>query len=215
VVERLARRHEVHVFVLDYYPTPCSYQLLGATVHDLGRTRGLPGVRRRIIGHKLERTLREQGPFDMVHGYWGVPAGVAVTRIARRLHVPAIVTFDSGELVRIDDIEYGLQRRWIDRRAIAFVVRCADAITVPTIFMSRFPALGAARPHVVPVGVDPSRFPRATRRDGPPWRLIRVGSLNRVKDYPTLIEAMAQLVQRQPDVHLDIVGEDTLSGAVQ
>ncbi|HMF95060.1 MAG TPA: hypothetical protein VKE96_12230, partial [Vicinamibacterales bacterium] len=37
LVERLARRHDVHVFALHYHRSPRSYALLGATVHDLGR----------------------------------------------------------------------------------------------------------------------------------------------------------------------------------
>jgi glycosyltransferase involved in cell wall biosynthesis len=35
LVARLARRHEVHVFALAQYPEPCTYPLLGATVHNL------------------------------------------------------------------------------------------------------------------------------------------------------------------------------------
>jgi hypothetical protein len=34
LIERLARRHSLHVFVLDYYTEPCTYQLFGATIHD-------------------------------------------------------------------------------------------------------------------------------------------------------------------------------------
>src|SRR5262249_5258551 len=54
----------------------------------------------------------------------------------------------------------------------------------------------------------------ATRSEGPPWRLLRVASLNRVKDYPTLLQAFQTIVRRGLDVHLDVVGEDTMSGAV-
>src|SRR6185436_18738171 len=50
---------------------------------------------------------------------------------------------------------------------------------------------------------------------GPPWRLLRVASLNRVKDYPMLMRALARLVPALPGVHLDVVGEDTLDGSVQ
>jgi hypothetical protein len=39
LVERLARRHEVHVFTLSQYPDPETYPLLGAMVHNIG-TRG-------------------------------------------------------------------------------------------------------------------------------------------------------------------------------
>src|SRR5476649_545704 len=53
LVERLARRHDVHVFVLHYYPEPRSYSLLGATVHDIGRVAGPPGFRRRRQRRRL------------------------------------------------------------------------------------------------------------------------------------------------------------------
>jgi glycosyltransferase involved in cell wall biosynthesis len=45
--------------------------------------------------------------------------------------------------------------------------------------------------------------------------LLRVASLNRVKDDPTLLHALARLVERRLDVHLDIVGEDTMGGNTQ
>ena len=42
LIERIASRHELHVFVLDYYEHPVTYPLLGAVVHDLGRTTAPP-----------------------------------------------------------------------------------------------------------------------------------------------------------------------------
>src|SRR4029077_404525 len=70
----------------------------------------------------------------------------------------------------------------------------------------------------VPLGIDTHAFlPAASDRDHmhPPWRLLRVASLNRVKDYQTLLQALTRIVDRGVDVHLDVVGEDTLGGAVQ
>ena len=68
----------------------------------------------------------------------------------------------------------------------------------------------------ISLGVDTAAFPSSTAKSpGPPWRLLHVGSLNRVKDQPTLIRALVRVVVHVPDVHLDIVGEDTLKGAVQ
>lgn len=213
-IERLAQRHELHVFVLDYYPEPCTYTLLGATIHDLGRVRGWRGTRRFQIARRLARAIREHGPFDLLHAYWGMPAGAAAARIAPALDLPFVLTLDSGELVRIDEIGYGLQRRWIDRRALATAITRAATTTVPTVFMSNLMPPRSAPPRIIPVGVDPARFESRQRSAGPPWRLIRVGSINRVKDYPTLLHAFASTLRRAPDVQLDIVGEDTLNGAI-
>ena len=216
LVERLARRHDVHVFVLHYYPAPCSYPLLGATVHDIGRVGGLPGFRRGLQRRRLAALVEAHGPFDLLHAYQGMPAVVS-TCIATRLGIPAVVTLDSGELTSIDDIQYGLQRRWFDRRAVASAVRAAARVTVATEFMARMVPDGLTRAPVavIPIGIDASGFPPATRVEGPPWRLLRVGSLNQVKDYPTLLHALALIAGRGLDVHLDIVGEDTMDGSVQ
>lgn len=217
LVERLARRHDVRVFVLHYHPEPCSYPLLGAIVHDIGRVKGPPGLRRGLQRRRLAACIGANGPLDVLHAYQGMPAIVS-TPIATRLGIPAVVTLDSGELTAIDDIRYGLQRRWFDRRALASTLRGAARVTVATDFMARMVPAGLCRAPaaVVPIGIDPSVFPPATRDEGgPPWRLLRVASINAVKDHQTLLRALALLVARGLDVHLHVVGEDTMDGRAQ
>src|SRR5262249_27240321 len=149
--------------------------------------------------------------------YQGMPAAVAVP-IATRLGLPVVATLDSGELTSIPDIAYGMQRRWLGKRDVAAIIRSAARVTVCTEFMARLvsgtalPVPAVAAPALVRLGIDPASYPQAPRADGPPWRLLRVGSLNRVKDTPMLLRALAILVDRGLDVHVDIVGEDTMGG---
>jgi glycosyltransferase involved in cell wall biosynthesis len=216
LIERLARRHDLHAFVLDYYPEPCGYPLLGATVHDIGRVDAAPGLRRGRQRRRLSTAIEASGPFDLLHAYQGMPA-VVCAPIARRLGVPLVVTLDSGELTTIEDIGYGLQRRWRDRRALAFALRAASRVTVSTSFMSEMVAADASASPItiVPLGVDARCFPLAVLADGPPWRLLRVASLNPVKDHATLLDALARLVRTGLALHLDVVGEDTMNGRIQ
>ena len=217
LIERLARRHDVHVFVLDYYPAPSTYTLAGATIHDVGRVAGPPGLRRWRLRARLNRAvaaIAAGGRIDVLHAYMGVPAGIVAVRVGRSAHIPVVVTLDSGELVALDDLRYGLQRRWIDRCAIDTIQRGAARLTVSTEYMRGRPALRTPA-DVVAIGVDRQRFSGTDRGDGPPWRLLRVASLNRVKDHPTLLQALRLVVDRVGGVHLDVVGEDTMGGAVQ
>ncbi|HZR23384.1 MAG TPA: glycosyltransferase family 4 protein [Vicinamibacterales bacterium] len=214
LIERLARRHELHVFALHYYDRPCNYSLLGATVYDIGRIDGPPGLRRWRVRRRLAQTLARVGTFDVLHAYMGVPA-IVTAPIAARLRVPFIASLDSGEFVAIDDIDYGLQRRWIDRRALTQMIGTAGAVTVSTRFMAEQAARAGITATIVPIGIDTNVFPLVKRDDGPPWRLLRVGSLNRVKDYPTLLAAVRSILDRGEPVHLDVVGEDTLNGATE
>jgi glycosyltransferase involved in cell wall biosynthesis len=220
LIERLARRHDVHVFALHYYREACVYPLLGATVHDVGRVEGPPGLRRFQLRRRLAAAIDALAPggrLDVLHAYWAMPAGAIATSVGRRADIPVVATLDSGELVAIDDIEYGLQRRWIDRRSVKGVIRRAARVTVTTDRMKRLATAIApdTRIDVVPIGVDPGEFRPAASPEGPPWRLLRVASLNRVKDYPMLLRALARLVPLFPGIHLDVAGEDTLDGSVQ
>lgn len=214
LVERTARRHDLHVFVLRHSPEPCRYDLLGATVHDLGRVDDVPGLGRLRQERRLFAAIARIAPLDVLHAYWGVPAGIVCTRVARRIGIPSIVTFDSGEFVSLPDIGYGLQRRWIDRRAIAAIGRHAKRITVCSDYMTRLAAAHGVTAERVPLGIDPRHYPRADPGDVEPWRLLRVASLNPVKDHSTLLYAMARVVSTNSAVHLDIVGEDTVGGRV-
>lgn len=213
LLERLAQRHEVHVFALHHEPTPRTYRLLGATVHDLGRLRAIRGAGRYLHARRLTRAIRAMGGVDVLHAYWALPAGLAATGAARRLRIPCVVTADSGEWATIPDIAYGLQRRWIDRHAVRMVMHRATAVTVCSHYMARLAAAHGVRPGVIPLGVDPPGVAPRAAPEGPPWRLVQVASLNRVKDHEMMLAALARVVLREPQVHLDIVGEDTLGGA--
>jgi glycosyltransferase involved in cell wall biosynthesis len=159
--------------------------------------------------------MRRDGPFDIVHGYWALPSGLAAAVAGRRLRIPSVVTLDSGELVALRDIGYGLQCRAAQRLAVAATLRLATAVTVCTGYMERIAVDHGAHPYVIPLGVDAALFHPVELPEGPPWRLLHVASLNRVKEQPTLLEAFRRVRARIPDVRLDILGADTLDGAVQ
>src|SRR5215203_3362851 len=125
LVERLARRHEVFVYVLRYHDKPCRYNLAGATIQDLGRP---DGWWRQYSA--LSSAARADGPFDIVHAYWALPAGLVATAVGRRQGVPTVVTCDSGEFVALPRIDYGLQSQRRTSIAVSVMARLATRITV-------------------------------------------------------------------------------------
>jgi glycosyltransferase involved in cell wall biosynthesis len=204
----LARIHEVHAFALNHLATPQSYQLRGFAVHDLGRPHGHWRKWR-----ALNDALDVHGPFDVVHGYWADPAGLLAAFAGRRLRIPSVVTCDSGEFVAIPELGYGLQQTHSRRLAVSIACRWAAAVHVASHYMQHLAQRRGIDTVRIPLGVE-ALTGRGEPSDGPPWQLLQVASLNRIKDQPMLLRAIAEL-RRSTDVRLDLVGEDTLDGELQ
>jgi len=122
------------------------------------------------------------------------------------------VTCDSGEFVALDDIMYGSQNSVRGRARIQEAVTSATCVHVCTSSMARAAEKFGAAPVTIPLGVETVADP-PSRQDGPPWRLLQVGSLSGVKNQAVLIDALEIL--RRDDVELDLVGQDTLGGELQ
>jgi glycosyltransferase involved in cell wall biosynthesis len=216
LVERLARRHEVEVFALRHESRPSQYRLAGATIHDLGGFRKRVGPSVVWTLPALLREMRRAGPFDVIHGHLGGMPGALAVLAGRLLGTPVLVALADGELTALPEIGYGLQRHWRGRLWVALALRGAQRLTAPSEFAAR-PARARGFPvATIPRGVDTALFgPPAERVEGPPWRLLQVASSSRVKDQVTLLAAFRLVADREPRVHLDLVGEDTLGGEIR
>jgi glycosyltransferase involved in cell wall biosynthesis len=211
----LAKTHEIHAFALRHLPEARTYQLLGFTVHDLGRPSAAFGLTRWAQARALARALSAHGPFDLIHGLWGDPAGQLAVRASRGLGIPSLVTMDSGEFVSMPAIAYGSQRTARGRKAIHEACG-ASRIHVCTQFMANLAAQHGVQPTVIPLtsvrSATPERAP--TFHSKKTLTLLQVASLSRVKNQRTLIDALA-VVRQSIDARLDLVGEDTLGGELQ
>ena len=212
---QLARTHDIHAFALRHLPEPQTYTLLGFTVHDLGRPSAAIGLTRWAQARALTRALSAHGPFDLIHGLWGDPAGQLAARSARAFGIPSLVTMDSGEFVSIPAIDYGSQRTARGRQAIQEACG-ASRIHVCTQFMANQAAQHGIQAAVIPLTSVPSGAPRQTPRSHfrRPLTLVQVASLSRVKNQHMLIDALA-IVGQSIDARLDLVGEDTLGGELR
>jgi teichuronic acid biosynthesis glycosyltransferase TuaC len=146
--------------------------------------------------------------FDLLDAHYLYPDGVAAALMARRLHLPLVVTARGSDVTQL--AEYRLPRRWLRfalRRADA-AVAVAEALRVP---------LAALAPADLPMttlrnGVDLGKFHpigRAEARARLSWRgdrrlVLSVGHLIERKGHHHLIAALPLLPH---DVDVKIVGE--------
>jgi glycosyltransferase involved in cell wall biosynthesis len=212
LIRQLTLHHEVHVFALAQEAMRADWQLAGASIHNIG----LHLTRLRAV----TAILREHrtASFDIVHSIWSGACGLVAISAAGLLRIPSLVHIAGGELVAVRDINYGGRLSWKGKLREALVLRAATVLTAPSApIIEAMTALGVAAQRV-PLGIDLNEWSArpAVRRDTRERaRLIHVASLNRVKDQPTLLRAIAMLASQGLDFHLDIVGQDTLQGEMQ
>jgi glycosyltransferase involved in cell wall biosynthesis len=212
LIRRLARRHDVQVFALEQQPQPARWQLLGAEVHNIG------AAAPRLRGVQAIRTAHRDQPFDLIHAIWSGSPGLVAVVAARLLGRPSLVHVAGGELVALPAIGYGGRLSWKGRLREAAVLRAASAVSAASSPMiSALAALGIAA-QLVPLGVDLESWPPrppVPRSPGARARLLHVASLNRVKDQPTLLRALAALRESGIDCEMHVAGADTLGGEIQ
>ena len=211
LVERVARVHELHVFALAQEPRPARWTLLGAQVHNAGR--------RPVRAVSLAQIVREhrRAPFDVLHGLWA-SCGTVSGAAGRLLRRPAVVHLTGGDLASVPEIRWGLCRTAPGRATLRAAAALAAHRTVPGAWMRGLARARGIDAERLTLGVSLAEWPvRAPVRRSPDAeaRLLFAGSLNAVKDPMTMVRAAAALRERGVRFRLDVVGVDTLGGAVQ
>ncbi len=212
LLTRLSRAHDLQVIALAQEAKACEWQLAGAHIHNIGlrltRTRALAAI---LAMHGASR-------FDLVHAIWSASCGLIAVAAGSLLRIPSLIHVAGGELVALPEIGYGGALTWRGRIRERMTLRAASVVSAASApVIEAVAALGVIAQRV-PLGVDLAAWPprEPVRRDARRTpQLIHVASLNRVKDQPTLLRALAALAQAGVEFRLDLVGEDTLAGAMQ
>lgn len=212
LIERLAADgHEVHVFASRQEARPGSWPLLGATVHNVGRRPATLWMLLRIVAE------HRKGPFDVIHAFW-TGLGAVGALAGKLLRVPMVLSLPGGDVVGLRDIGYGALLSRGGRVVLRVAAGNARQTNTPSHFMRDLAAKRGVDAKVVPLGVDLARWPPAPPRPrdvSAPVRLLHVANLNRVKDQPALLEAVARLRAGGVELELAIIGFDTLNGEIQ
>jgi glycosyltransferase involved in cell wall biosynthesis len=210
LIERLARRHDVHVIVALQEPRAVSWELMGAVVHNVVTWP------RRLSAVRMLLHLHRSSPFDVFHAISAGGPGAVACAAAKICRRPVVVHVAGGELVWQPDIAFGDRRRW-SRAMTRTVVRRADCVTAASAPILELARAAGAAPLRVTLGVDTRHWTPSPPRPRPPdrpARLVHVGSLTPVKDHTTLLRAIAEVARSGRPLHLDLVGVDVSGGAV-
>jgi glycosyltransferase involved in cell wall biosynthesis len=215
-IESLAVDAEPVVYALHYPYQRSTYSVHGITVHCLsqGKQNGIDRLR---LWRELMRGVERDhmhAPFDLVHAFWGTETGYFATRIAKRLRLPSIVSLAGGELARLKLQQYGAQLfPWL-RYFVSRSMADATMLTVGSEWLvERVPIAHHRKLRCIPLGVDTGMFLPAPERCG--HKLLAAASLQPLKDYPTLLGAVAVVRESFPDLTLTIAGYSDTAEALR
>ena len=190
-----------------------------AEVRPLPYYHGDPLIKFVILAVRAFRRDHIFRPYSLVHGFWGLPGGLAAVLAGKLAGIQSVVSFLGGEAASLPAIGYGNMRKAASRSLTLWTSRRTDELVFLTRFqLDRLQGFGFARTdgvHIIPFGSDPELFPPvALRQAGPPYHLLHIGHLNQVKDQQTLLNAFRD-ISRRTDCQLRIVGEGALESRLR
>ena len=186
----------------------------------------LPGISMPLHGFlmflgalRAGRRLHRRFAFDCIDAHYVYPDGLAAILLGKILKIPVVVS------ARGTDINVFPSFRLI-RPLIRWTLQQAKGlIAVSSALKDRMVRLGAPsnKIRVIPNGIDVDRFGpidrcEARRRLGIPVTgalLVSVGSLVPAKRHEVLIEAVAKLATRIPDLRAYIIGDGSLRSELE
>jgi glycosyltransferase involved in cell wall biosynthesis/SAM-dependent methyltransferase len=161
---------------------------------------------RSSICRNIDRIYAEF-PFDLIHAHTGYLDGSAGMALAKRYHVPLVITEHTGPFSSL--LSRPIVRHWT-RRSLGSAIRI---ITVSEQQRCDVSTLLASNRHdrflVLPNGVDTDIFSPPARWAPDPQapRILFVGYFVSVKNLPLLLEAFSRVVHRIPGATLKLVGK--------
>jgi glycosyltransferase involved in cell wall biosynthesis len=178
-------------------------------------------VRMQVMAGYLWRQYRamldcaKQFPVDVVHGHWAIPTGPALVSGSRKLGVPSVITMHGGDVYVNKAEGYDFATRWYVRPILRWTLTNASALTAISDDCVQHALRAGASPgkiRLIMNGADLRRFSPGTEQaelEQPygPKMVFACRQLFPRKGIRFLIQAIAELRPRHPEIRLVIAGD--------
>jgi glycosyltransferase involved in cell wall biosynthesis len=151
---------------------------------------------------------------QIVHGHWAIPTGPALVAAARRLKVPSVITLHGGDVYVNVAEGYDFPTRWYVKPVLSWTLRNASALTAISEDCKTHALNAGAHEDSITVvmnGADLRRFSPAPTGSPPSEfgarMIFACRQLFPRKGIRFLIEAVAKLKPKYPDISLIIAGD--------
>jgi glycosyltransferase involved in cell wall biosynthesis len=151
---------------------------------------------------------------QLIHGHWAIPTGPALVAAARRLKVPSVITLHGGDVYVNVAEGYDFPTRWYVKPVLSWTLRKASALTAISEDCKTHALHAGAHESSITVvmnGADLRRFSPAPANEPPSEfgarMIFACRQLFPRKGIRFLIEAVARLKPKYPDISLIIAGD--------
>lgn len=192
------------VQVIRYRYAPRRFQTLAAGGGILPNLRRAPWQLIWLPGLILAQALtlwRHRQDFDLIHAHWLVPQGALAVAIAGSR--PVVCTAHGADVLALRGALWNALRRWVmGRSALTLAVSPALQETLQSQAGKRVEL------RTLSMGLDLQRFaPSLAAGVTTPERLLFVGRLVPKKGLAELLHSLALLVEKRPQIMLDVAGD--------
>jgi len=157
-----------------------------------------------------------QKRYQILYAFWGYPAGVIATTLAKLFRASSVIHLQGGDAVFIPSIQYGSLSGAKEKIIRWAYSQCTMLIALTEFQKEKLISWNLnRRVEVIPFGVDVDLFKsKGNCNIHNPLHFLHVGNLVSVKDQKTLLDAFS-MIEKEIPATLRMIGEDHLGGSVQ
>lgn len=158
------------------------------------------------VGYKAARRLMQQEKYDVIHAFFGVPCGFMAMVLSQEFKVPYIVSLRGSDVPGYSERFAFIYK--LLTPIIMLVWGRAKSVVSNSKGLKEL-ALKARPKQEIPViynGVDVEKFTTCDRSDRDTVRVLCASRLMKRKGFKFVIEAVAKLREKYPQLRLEIAG---------
>ena len=154
--------------------------------------------------------------FDIVHGFWALPAGFLAVIIGKFFRIKSVVSVLGGDAIYLPEINYGQLRSKLSQKLVVWTLHNASAPIALTKYLEdNLKHYGLTKDlQIIPWGIDTDLFIYKEKVATFPMQFLHIGNLHPVKDQVTLLNAF-KIISDKISAHLTIIGRGELKDTIK
>lgn len=149
--------------------------------------------------YKLLQKIHLETPFTVIHSFWIGECSLIGQLFARQKNISHIVTAMGQDVFKNSYVKFIHEKH-------------SKVVTLSKHHQSELYKNYGLKSEIIPWGIDTDSFPKI--KDAK-IDILGVGSLNSIKNYPFFIDVIKKVVEKRPDLNVEIIGSGNESSKIR